>query len=537
LRSLDAAEGHDKAERAGLRTSVAAPAGTGVAARAVAASLEPAWAPGRRRRGPARPRLAGERSSLWSRLSPRGRAAALIGLAGVLGALGIESKTAGRVAVGALGLVILVAVAVSGRRVALALMIAWLVLLGFVRRLLIPIDGYPTLDPLLLVSPAGALVLWYTRARGPDAGPPPRRTLLSATASFLLLLSIAEIFNPLQGSLKAGAEGSIFYVVPLLWFLAGRRLDASERDLVLDTVVWMTLPVLLSGYYQSLVGFLPFELHWLAVSHQSPAVFLPGFHIRPFSTLVSPQEYGIFLSISAVVVWSRLLHGERPRLAYAPLFAATVVALFLQASRGAFAFFLLALIAVTVLRAWSAPVALVSVASVLAVAVLLMAHGGQGGTVSGSSAVSAEVGHELQLFENPTGGTVPTHIKLIEAAVSRGLHQPLGYGVSTGTIAALKTGTYTIPSAESDLGNTFQGLGLSGGIGEIVLVLASFAAAVRFYRRAPTARHLAWIGILVAALDQWLNGALYCTSTIVFLVLGGLAAQLGEERGSPASMP
>lgn len=487
-----------------------------------------------------RHRLAPAADSLLGRLTSAQRAALLVSAAVTLAGLGVLQRDLGRAVVGLFGFTIFVVIAVSGRLVAITTIVGWLVLLGFIRRLLIPFAGWSPQDPLLLVGPAAAVVLWATAYHN-SGGRPPGRHAVTSVAAFLLVWTLAEIFNPLQPGLSTAAAGTLFYIGPLLWIFAGRRFSAAERQRVLDTVFWMTIPVLASGYYQTFVGLLPFELHWIGVSGVGPAIFLPGYKIRPFATLVSPQEYGVFLSFSLAVIWSRLLYARRRRGWLALMLMATVVALFYQASRETFSLFLIAFLVMALMRARSAVLSLTALATVsLGALLLLSGSAGRGGPSSPAQMVTASQGagvlaqHQLQFFQDPTGGTTGAHVQLVTDAFDRAYAHPLGLGPSTGNLASRQPQP-DVPSAEVDFANIAQGLGWPAEIAYWVLVASVFAAAFRLQRRAAGPAHLAWIGILVGGFLQWMSGGLYCTSAITGMVLGGLPS--AEEELPPMSPP
>jgi hypothetical protein len=145
-----------------------------------------------------------------------------------------------------------------------------------------------------------------------------------------------------------------------------------------------------------------------------------------------------------------------------------------------------------------------------------------------SGSVVVLVQHQLDGLTNPGSSTGPVHLDLIERGLRQGIHNPFGLGVSQGTIADKKADPSQSTSAESDIGNTMAGLGLPAGFALAGLIVIGLFSAVRLERIQPSVRHLAWLGILVVAFNQWLNGALYCTSSLLFLCLGGLSREVGE---------
>lgn len=481
------------------------------------------------------------RAGLWSRLDERGRGALLFGVAGVVGVIGAQGSTLARALVGGFGFVVFVLIAFSHRDTALTLVVVWLALLGFVRRLLIPFAGWSANDPLLLVSPAAALTLWFIARRQA----PRRQSALTGLVAFLLMWVTAHVFNPNEGSTVVAFQGLLFYFTPLMWFFVGRTLVADQHRKVHDAVLIASVGVVALGLYQSFVGFLPFELTWLDLSGQGAAIFMPGFRVRPFSTLVSPQEYGHFLQFAIIILWSRWLHrpsepGSRRWLL--PLLLVALVALFFQASRGILVFCLLALAVVTVVRLRSLLV-LMGVVAAGAVLVFSVTARDVPTTTLDPEVQSLSQGesdvlvqHQLSGLTNPSTSSASVHMELIVQGFAEAGDNPLGRGVSNSTIAARKADAAAGPTPENDIGITSVALGIPAGIALLGLVIAGIGGAASAYRRAPTAHRLAWLGMFVATFGQWLNGSLYAVSTLLFLGLGGVArdrelAGTEEETG------
>jgi hypothetical protein len=444
-----------------------------------------------------------------------------------------QAPTAGRALIGILGFVAFLLVAMADRRLAVSLVLIFLVLLGFVRRALIPFTGWADNDPLLLVSPAAATALWYL-GRAHRA----RRGFLSSAAAFLLLWCLAQVFNPNAADLLTSAQSLLFYVTPIVWFFVGRSFDGDTHDRILRIILWMGVPVVALGMYHSFGHFFPFELTWVGVSNQSDAIFLPGFQIRPFSTMTSPQEYGFFLGFVLMIIWARLLHHPTRPVVLAGAFAITTAALFLQASRSIFLLFLVAL-AVTSLVRYRSPVTVLCL--LLVMAALLAYANGVKGTVTEEEGVAAPtkhpiralVDHELVGLSDPGSGTGPVHVDLVTKGLTAGIKHPLGVGVSYGQIAEQKNAPGRSISSESDIGNVAAGLGIFAGLTLIAFIGIALVTATRIQIGAPSVRHLAIVGIGVVAMGQWLSGSLYSTSAILWFLLGGLARETAGSESTP----
>lgn len=470
------------------------------------------------------------RRSLWSQL-PRAPRSAFV-LAGLVmaAAVATQATEVARLFIGVIGLFVIVLITVSDRDLALKLITIWLIFLGLIRRALIPFAGWSTRDPLLLVSPAVAIVLLITGRR---LGTPPR-TMLSSLALFLLLWSGVQVLNPAEPDLAVAAQATLFYVTPPLWFFVGRTMTLEQHDRILNVVFWCMVPVIIHGLYQSFFRLLPFEYTWVGVSDIGPAIFLPGFVIRPFSSLTSPQEYGVFLSLGIAVIYSRILHGIGPRRWLILFMMASFLALFLQASRTTLLLCLLAVGVVTVTRIRSFAVTIATVGVAVAVVLFAFANPVERAptdeTEQGGADVGTLINHQLTGLTNPEASTAPLHIELTLQGLEEGIENPLGVGVSRGTLAVARFSVANYRSAENDVGNSLAALGVLGGLALVLFIVGGIAGARRLYRSENHVRYLIWLGFGVASIFNWLNGGLYTTTMLLWLGMGGVARQLGEQR-------
>ncbi|HLF99062.1 MAG TPA: hypothetical protein VI916_01220 [Acidimicrobiia bacterium] len=474
---------------------------------------------------------------IWGRLDQRGRLAALLVVAASVAFTGTQSPTLARALVGGFGLVVFMVIAFSARDTALVMVVVWLVLMGFVRRALIPFAGWADNDPLLLISPAAAIT-FLLASRG--SGARRAHNALSGIAAFLMLWSGLQIFNPNEASLITAAQGAMFWMVPMLWFFVGRTLTDEQHDRIMTAVVWVSAVVVFHGLYQTFFDLLPFEYTWLSSSKQGSAMFVGGFRVRPFSTLTSPQEYGQALAFAIVIVWSRITYlpkgtERRVKGAHVVLLITSAVALFYQSGRMNLVLCVLAFAIITVVRFRSFVLLFLLLVLAVGLSQGVSMQGGDG-TLAPAEASADDAGttagalaeHTIEGLTNPAGSTLPLHLHLIELAIEDGLRQPFGFGVSEGTIAGARADTNERPSGENDVANALRALGTLPGFAYLAFLGAAFAGAVRVQRQRPSARHLATLGMLICALTSMWIGQLYATSTIIFLALGGLARESGD---------
>lgn len=476
---------------------------------------------------PARPK-----PSLLSQIPEGPRNLFLAVSAAGMAAIASQVESIARVAVGGVGLFVIILIAMSDRDLAIVSITVWMIFLGFIRRLLIPFAGWSPQDPLLLVSPAVAIVLLITSRKMVK----PPRTLTASLVLFLMLWSGSQLFNPNESSLLAAVQSSLFYVTPCLWFFVGRTLTLPQHDRVQKVIFYFGMIVVFHGLYQSFVGLLPFEYTWIGVSDIGSAIFLPGFVIRPFSTLVSPQEYGIFLAMLLAVIYSRLLHNQGRRGLTIMYFLVTILALFLQASRTTFLIFLITTAVLTVVRLRSFAVLVATVGVAVAVVLFALSNPAPPTVVEGEPEIgqgtnpASNIGHQLSGLTNPAASTAPLHLELILEGIELGIANPLGLGASYATIASEVFDTDDFRSSENDVANTMSALGLPAGLALLAFIFLSLGGARRLYRLHNDVRYLIWIGFGVACTFNWFFGNQYTTTMILWLSMGGVARQIGDAR-------
>lgn len=459
-----------------------------------------------------------------------GWGAAFVALWIAAGIVTVKQPFAARLMLGAGVVVTYFIVALSARDLAVQLVFVWLPFMGFIRRALIPVVGYPEFDPLLLLGPVCAAILWLT-ARGQRVP----RTALSSLAVVLFGVGVAQIVNPSAANAAAGPLGSIFWITPLLWFFVGRTLTESQIAKVYKLITILLVPISLHGLWQSFNHFFPFEYTWIGVSGFGPAIFLDGFKIRPFSTLGSPQEYGYFLAFGLIVLWAGILAQPKGRTFKLGLLFLGGTALFLQAGRTVFAFFVLAFLMTTVqrVRASGGRMVAMGVIGLLGIFGTMYAARPSGAqlpdpTRQASGGVSANVRHQVSGFTDPQSSTLPIHIRMIVEGFDESFDDPLGKGTGFTSLAVRKVEGARGQTTENDVSSTFLALGLAGGLVYVVFMIAGFRAAIRRSRRRMTAVSLGALGLLVAFLTQWYAGQMYAVSSLFWLTLGWLGRPLDE---------
>ena len=453
-----------------------------------------------------------------------------------------------RLAIAGALLALLGGLALIRPRAAIVLTFVFLAVLGDFRRVLIPLAGWSSQDPLVLVGPAIAVLLFGFIVVG-------RRlrldTPLSRWILALMLLMLLQIFNPEQSSLKVGVVGSLYYLVPLLWFWIGRSYATPNfvASLLYKMVVPVAVLAALLGLYQAFYGLLPFEQAWVErVGYAALSVF--G-ETRPFSFFTSAAEYVHWLAIAIVVLWAGWLRGARTSLRIGlVLFSLLGLALFIGSSRAVVIMVLLTLVVLWALQARTTIGWLPRLVLALALVVVGLGWGlSQIPEDEGTGRTEAFVQHQTEGLLNPLDpnkSTARTHVDMLLGGFTNGITEPLGQGLGATSAGMAKGSGSGDPSGgnpgsskgddvggtEVDLSNMFVSLGVAGGIIYTVVIALILVTAIRYWRSSYTLVALAILGVLIVELGQWLNGGHYALSALCWFLIGALDKFERSRRGT-----
>ncbi len=403
-------------------------------------------------------------------------------------------------------------------RVGVSALLIFLAVIGGVRRWLIPLVGYTTTDPLVLVGPALAglffLNLLATRTLPGD-------TRLARLQMWFVGFMVLEILNPLQGGITVGVAGALFYIVPILWYYLGRKFgSAALLKRVFQVTVGIAVVASLYGLYQTWFGYLPSETAWMQLSGMG--ALSVGGTLRAFSFFTSFAEYSWVLCLAIVILWAAFLRRNTIALVPIPLLA---VAVFLESSRGCVISTLAACVALwavqgRTMKSWIPRGALALGLTIIGMVVSLQQIQQQ----SFSAQTSDLVAHQTSGLLNPLdakSSTAGIHSSMILGGVVQGFKTPLGEGLGATTLAAAKfdgAGAGT----ELDISNMFASLGFIGGFLYLAIIITVFVTAVRYWNLVRSGVSLAILGILVLMTGQWLTGAQYSTAFLIWFSIGAL---------------
>lgn len=401
----------------------------------------------------------------------------------------------------------------------------YLLFLGDIRRLVSREAGVTSQDPLLIVAPVVAGILFgrllFERKISPN-------TPLAKMVIGLLLIMAVEIFNPLQGGLTVGVAGAMFYIVPLLWFWIGRSLpnERATRELIKVVLPVVACLAAALGLYQSFYGFLYFEKLWVfeQVRNGFAAMIVDGAVVRPFSFFTSPGEYGLFLALGVVCCAAPLVIGRmRPVLLLVPLL---VWAMFLASVRGAIVLSLLAIFSMVSLMGRNSEqmVARAFLAFVLGGGLVYFGLHRMGNLVGGNERVDVLLLHTKEGILNPGESSATGHLQIALWGIEKGLKNPLGEGLGSTTLAAGRFGAQGSGGSgsgfENDVANMFASLGMFGGLLYVAIILYTLYMVFAVWRDRRTFTSLVVFGILVSQLGYWTAGGHYALVAICWFLIG-----------------
>lgn len=413
---------------------------------------------------------------------------------------------------------ILLALSYHRPRIVIFTLMVYLPFMSLFRRMLIPVAGWSSMDPLLLVGPVLAVLfvtvwLYKKYVLKEEIW---QDTRLFKLIRWMIVVDMLQIFNPLQGSLLAGIAGVIYWTVPLFFMILGREyLNERGMKLLCNLVLIVGIVVAMYGFKQYLIGFASFEQQWIDLTGYTA---LQVYSVtRPISTFSSAAEYAHYLGIATVVGWVYVLRGS-PLVKILALAAVVIlyVNLFIESGRGVIVTVTAALLITTIMNSRGIRGKLI--VGLLSLAVLSVLFVGMQKINSDNDLIL----HSVNGLSDPFGenSTALGHVELMFEGFQKGFANPLGYGLGSTTIAGGKF-TGAALSSEVDLTNRFLATGVVGGLLYLFSMIIIFFSSLRMARLGGST-HLILFGILIAEAGQWLTGGHYAIAPLLWLMIGYL---------------
>ncbi len=436
----------------------------------------------------------------------------------------------------------LIILTVGNKSIAICVTLAYLFLLGDIRRIIGTFIGFPKLDPLLLVGPVITLIFaipLLMRLRLKDG--------VSKVMFALLVVMLLQVVNPRQGPIIVGISGAMFYVIPILWFWIGRRYGTEK---VLFAVIYrVVIPLAVTagilGLCQTYVGFLPWEAVWIAaVKDHYHALNLGGGYIRAFGFSVNSVEYAGLELVGATSVLAAFFSGRRFYAFFFPILAA---ALFLASSRTSIVKLIFSVAVAWALsskggKGWAVrlPAAIAVLFGILAFSLSRVSSSSPAtpGTAAGFSAE-----HQVQGLAHPLDSkksTAGLHVTYFLGGFKQGFTSPVGFGLGAITLGGGKFGDSgsgdddsAVPS-EIDISDSFVSLGLIGGLLYVSAIFLIIRRAISFGQSAPKSLGLPAIAILASMGGAWIALGQYGMGPLLWFIIGCLVRD--TDQTSPKAV-
>jgi hypothetical protein len=395
--------------------------------------------------------------------------------------------------------------------------------MAFIRRALYSISPYTKLDPILLVGPAiaGFIFMEIFMFRRDQFSETIRDSLLSKCVIALFVLFGLQIFNPLQGSVLVGLGGTMYYIIPLMWFYLGRIfIDGETGVKLLKAVVIIGFVVAIYGIYQIYFGFTGFEEYWIKYGGYT-ALHVGGI-IRAFSTFASASEYGLYITVFAVILTATIMY--RKKLILLPALGITLWAIIIGGSRGPVFMFTFTTVVLLALGLKNLKKSTFIFILFLFVFVMILAKMSYDPTMfSESGRLTGVLQRQAMGILDPfTPGrtTLPSHLgRVRKAFIDAFTHNPFGYGLGSTTLAAMKFGGVG-KGTELDFSNVLVSSGIVGAVLYLIIIFQIFKEVIFLCFNSRNLRYTVVFAILFVTTGNFLSGANYALVPLLWLLIG-----------------
>jgi hypothetical protein len=431
-----------------------------------------------------------------------------------------------RLAVAVVVGVTLVILATVSIRLSIVATLVYLILMGDIRRLLIPVAGWSGTDPLLLIGPTFVVILTayvFATKRAQFS------TQLAPWILALMVIMALQIMNPRQGGLMVGVAGAMFYIIPLLWYWIGQVYATPKfvETILFRVVVPLAFVAISVGLYQVFFGYMPHQQMWFDCCAYT-ALGVDGIQ-APISVFASAIEYSVFTIVAAIILWALYLKRRNPvfLLAIVPL----VIAVFLVGSRGPIAQLLAVGAALwaalsTDTRSWvlRGGIAVIIGGVMLTLALMQVEKAAES---VGHERIQHRMERQATGFlhmGDPSKSTATTHKRMMILGIFRGIQNPLGDGLGSTTKAAHKFGRPEgiSGSMEVDISNIFLSTGTFGGLIYLYIIFIIIRQSIVYWHSKRTLVGLCLAGLLGVTFLSWLAGGRYALAPLIWFAVGSL---------------
>lgn len=410
----------------------------------------------------------------------------------------------------------------------ISFLIVYLALMGLIRRVLIPIAGWSSFDPLLILGPSITVVMaislfWENKKVYSLERKKPDKLMLT-----LFIIGCIQVANPLSGGLTSGLIASMYIIIPWLWyFIAFYRFNQENIKTIFNIIEIVGTLVALYGLYQTFYGILPFEQSWVDITGYA-ALYLAEDTVRAFGTFPSAQEFVFFTMMTFMVSITKLIMTKRYIL-HLPVVLISLLSIFFASSRTIIFFMALAVFVVLVLSKKSILAKLItSISSIIIFYTIWTSLPFLNPTWFG--AAEPAVTHMVEglvdpLAEDQTG---LGHIERFVDGMKSILTNPIGHGIASITKAADKGSSVEAMSTEIDISNMIVALG-AGGLVYILVIIVTLIKGMLLTSKKRSVELVTILGMLIGSLGQWLNGGFYLVPIIIWSLVGYIHNQYSTD--------
>lgn len=359
---------------------------------------------------------------------------------------------------------------------------------GFLRRAQYIFLPYAQNEPIHLITPivtifAFILVMFRHKLQILILTP------LAESVSVLAIICLAQVFNPLQGSLFVGFTGALFILVPMAWFYFGQ---VAEMDLVpklLRMIVILGLITSLYGVYQTVFGYPYFEQYWIENTDKYRSIAVYNVQ-RALATFNSAEEWGRYIQIGGIIAVGLGLsksEGNKRVFWFGSACVLFVMLIFTGQRTSIFGLMLglmiLFLTGAKTLQSAFLRMILITIPLVLILTIPNPVSEDAGYELDENDRVGAMVDHTTRGTLDPTGeGSLYARFKTWNKIITEDLpSNPIGKGLGAKTLAASREDSKDDENSAVD--NHFLTLAISAGIPAMLLLIWILIRATVFCYR------------------------------------------------------
>ena len=397
-------------------------------------------------------------------------------------------------------------------------LLLYLPFMAFLRRYIYVYNPYVSFDPILIISSIFTIFMFLYLVvfhLNTIVGSFKEKPVIRFV-NLLFIWFFLEMLNPIQGGLTVGITGSLFFIIPIIWFYFGRFIDKKRLNRILYLTVFIGLIVALYGLKQNFLGYTTFEKYWVELGGYG-ALSIRGW-LRPVSTFASSQEYTTYIMIAGIISFALATRNIK-NLPLLAVLCVILYALIMSATRGALLGLILGMGIYTILGLKRPKII------ALAFLVIIFVYIGLATKISipyinVTTPEAAYLSHTTSGIFDPfaKGSTLWLHWKGIMQGFLMMFKYPVGHGLGASTLAAAKFGGEGV-SGEGFMVSLFASTGIIGAM--LFFTLLYFLLRNSFMRYVSNGDFFSKL-IFVIAFEILLtiDLRLYSVGPLVWLLLG-----------------